>query len=260
MLPDARWFQLLRQFTVRDLRQRWLGSFSGGLWALLQPLAMLAIYAVVFVEILKARLPERVGSEFVPFLVCALWPWTAFAEALNRAVNVFPEHAGLLSKVPLPREVLVLAPVCSAFLVHGIGFAAVLVVLALVGQPLHPAGIPQALAGFLLLFAFATGLALALASLQVFVRDLGQALGQFLTLWFFLSPVFYAPEMLPPALAPWFALNPMAGFLDAIRAPLLGLPATGVETLLMPLLFAAAALAAGRWIFRRLERHLEDFL
>jgi ABC-type polysaccharide/polyol phosphate export permease len=260
MRPDARGFQLLRQFIARDLRQRWLGSLSGGLWALLQPLAMLAIYAVVFVEILKVRLPERVGTDFVPFLVCALWPWTAFAESLNRSVNAFPEHAGLLSKVALPRAVLVLAPVCSAFLVHGIGFVAVLAVLAALGQPLHAPGIPQALAAFALLFAFATGLSLALASLQVFVRDLGQALGQFLTLWFFLSPVFYAPEMLPAALAPWFDLNPMAGFLDAIRAPLLGMPSAGAAALLPPLLFAALALAAGAWVFRRLERHLEDFL
>jgi hypothetical protein len=99
MRLDARSLQLLRQFVARDLRQRWLGSLSGGLWALMQPLAMLAIYAVVFVEILKVRLPERVGGDFVPFLVVALWPWTAFAEALNRAVNVFPENAGLLSKV-----------------------------------------------------------------------------------------------------------------------------------------------------------------
>lgn len=260
MRGDARWLLLLRQFTLRDLRQRWLGSLSGGLWALLQPLAMLAIYAVVFVEILKVRLPERVGGEFVPFLVAALWPWTAFAEALNRSVNAFPEHAGLLSKVALPREVLVLAPVCSTFAVHGIGFLAVLAALLALGQPLHPGGLPQAAAGFVLLFAFACGLSLALASLQVFVRDLAQALGQFLTLWFFLSPVFYAPEMLPAALAPWFALNPMAGFLDAIRAPLLGLPGAGPAALLLPAAYAALALAAGAWVFRRLERHLEDFL
>jgi ABC-type polysaccharide/polyol phosphate export permease len=260
MRPDARWFQLLRQFTLRDLRQRWLGSLSGGLWALLQPLAMLAIYALVFVEILKVRLPERVGADFVPFLVAALWPWTAFAEALNRSVNAFPENAGLLSKVALPREVLVLAPVCSAFLVHGIGFLAVLAVLALLGKSLHAAGLPQAALGFALLALFATGLALALASLQVFVRDLGQALGQFLTLWFFLSPVFYAPEMLPPAIAQWFALNPMSGFLGAIRAPLLGMPDAGFAALLVPALCAAVALAAGIWVFRRLQRHLEDFL
>ncbi|MFO0041705.1 MAG: ABC transporter permease [Pseudomonadota bacterium] len=260
MRPDARWLNLLRQFTARDLRQRWLGSLSGALWALLQPLFMLAIYAVVFVEILKVRLPERVGSDFVLFLVAALWPWTAFAEALNRSVNAFPEHAGLLAKVALPREVLVLAPACSAFLVHGLGFLAVLAVLALIGKPIHVAGLPQATLGFALLAIFAIGLSLALASLQVFVRDLGQALGQFMTLWFFLSPVFYAPEMLPPAIAEWFAWNPMAAFLGAIRAPLLCTPGAGPAALLAPTLLAFAALAAGLWVFRRLRSHLEDFL
>jgi len=260
MRPDARWLNLLRQFTARDLRQRWLGSLSGALWALLQPLFMLAIYAVVFVEILKVRLPERVGSDFVLFLVVALWPWTAFAEALNRSINAFPEHAGLLAKVALPREVLVLAPVCSAFLVHGLGFLAVLAVLAMIGKPIHAAGLPQAAFGFALLAIFATGLSLALASLQVFVRDLGQALGQFMTLWFFLSPVFYAPEMLPPAIAEWFVWNPMAAFLGAIRAPLLGTPGAGPGALLAPALLAFAALAVGLWVFRRLRGHLEDFL
>jgi lipopolysaccharide transport system permease protein len=260
MRPDARWFLLLRQFIARDLRQRWLGSLSGGLWALMQPLAMLAIYAVVFVEILKVRLPERVGGDFVPFLVVALWPWTAFAEALNRAVNVFPENAGLLSKVALPREVLVLAPICSSFIVHGIGFLAVLGVLAALGKPILLAGLPQALLAFVLLAAFATGLALALASLQVFVRDLAQALGQFLTLWFFLSPVFYAPEMLPESIARWLHLNPMSGFIGAIRGPLLGMDGSAATSLLAPALAAALSLGVGIWVFRRLQRHLEDFL
>jgi ABC-type polysaccharide/polyol phosphate export permease len=260
MWPDARWFHLLRQFVARDLRQRYLGSISGGLWALLQPLAMLAIYAVVFVEILKVRLPERVGADFVPFLVTALWPWTAFAESLNRAVNAFPENAGLLSKVALPRELLVLAPVASTFIVHCTGFVAVLLVLVLLGKDLHGAGAPQAAVAMLLLLGFSTGMSLALASLQVFVRDLGHALGQFLTLWFFLTPVFYAPEMLPERLQAWLGVNPMSGFIGAVRGPLLDMPGHGPAALLAPLLATTLALAIGIWVFRRLQRHLEDFL
>ncbi len=80
-MPQAsqRWLHLLRHFVVRDLRQRYLGSLWGGAWALLQPLLTLAIYAVVFVEVLKVRLPEAAGPGFVPFFAAALWPWTAFA-------------------------------------------------------------------------------------------------------------------------------------------------------------------------------------
>jgi ABC-type polysaccharide/polyol phosphate export permease len=66
--------------------------------------------------------------------------------------------------------------------------------------------------------------------------------------------------MLPPAIAQWFALNPMSAFLGAIRAPLLGMPGAGLDALLAPALCAAATLAAGLWVFRRLQRHLEDFL
>jgi len=260
MRPDARWFQLLRQFVARDLQQRYLGSLSGGLWALLQPLALLAIYAVVFVEVLKVRLPDRVGADFVPFLVTALWPWTAFAESLNRSVNAFPENAGLLSKVALPREVLVLAPVVSSFLVHMTGFIAVLLLLVAIGKPIHLAGMVPATLAMILLFVFSAGLALALASLQVFVRDLGHALAQFLTLLFFLTPVFYAPEMLPPRIARWLDANPMSGFIGAVRGPLLGMHDGGLSSLLLPAVFAGVAALLGWWVFRRLQRHLEDFL
>ena len=94
--PLARWLNLLRHFVVRDIQQRYLGSLWGGLWALLQPLLLFGIYAVVFVQILKVRLPATAGGDFVPFLVASLWPWTAFAEALNRSSNAIPEHASLL--------------------------------------------------------------------------------------------------------------------------------------------------------------------
>lgn len=260
MRIDPRWFLLLRQFVVRDLRQRYLGSFSGGLWALMQPLMMLAIYAVVFVEILKVRLPERVAGDFVPFLAVALWPWTAFAESLNRAVNAFPENAGLLSKVALPREVLVLAPVVSSFVVHLVGFCAVLIALIALGKPIDPAGLLPALCAMALLLVFAAGMALALASIQVFVRDLGHALGQFLTLWFFLSPIFYVREMLPERFANLLDFNPLSAFISAIRGALLGSSMHPWRDLLAPLLFAIVAMAIGIWVFRRLRKHLEDFL
>lgn len=252
-------FQLARHFIARDLRNRYLGSLSGALWALLQPLLLLAIYAVVFVEILKVRLPDSVGTGFVPYLATGLWPWTAFAEALSRGTNAIPEHGALLSKVPLPRPILVLAPVAGSFMIHGAGFLAVLVVLALTGSGIHLAGLPIALGAYLLLFAFALGLAWLTAALQVFVRDLAPIVAQVLTLWFFLTPVFFAREMIPARLSGLLAINPMAGFLDAFRAALLGAP-IALQTIVLLPLFAAAALALGGFVFQRLSRHFEDFL
>jgi ABC-type polysaccharide/polyol phosphate export permease len=251
--------QLARHFIARDLRNRYLGSLSGALWALVQPLLLLAIYAVVFVEILKVRLPDSVGSGFVPYLALGLWPWTAFAEALTRGTNAIPEHSALLAKVPLPRPVLVLAPVAGSFLIHGAGFLAVLLALAALGQGITLGGLPWALAAYVLLFVFTLGLAWITAALQVFVRDLAPIVAQVITLWFFLTPVFFAREMIPARLAGLLAANPMAGFLDAFRAALLGMTIAPHTLWLLPL-FAAAAFALGAFVFGRLSRHFEDFL
>lgn len=260
MRPAAQWFNLLRHFVVRDMRQRYLGSLSGGLWALLQPLLMFAIYAVVFVQVLKVRLPEAVGSDFVPFLVTGLWPWTAFAEGLHRGTTAIPDHAGLLAKVALPREVLVLAPVTSSFLLHLVGFIAVLLAITLLGRPVLWAGAPAALALFLLLYLVAVGLALAFAAVQVFVRDLAHVLGQVLTLWFFLTPVFYTQAMVPAQFARVLDLNPLSVFVSGVRAALTSPAGVGGAQMLAAFATALVALALGAFVFRRLSKHFEDFL
>lgn len=258
MSPLLRWMNLLRHFVLRDIRQRYLVSFSGALWALLQPALLLAIYALVFVHVLRARLPDEAGGDFLPYLALGLWPWTAFSEAVVRGVGSIPEHAGLLAKVAVPREVLVLAPVASSFLVHGIGWLAIAVLLALDERAIALGGIPFALLAYVLLFAFAAGLALALASINVFLRDLAHALPQLVVLWFFLTPIFYAPSMVPAAMRSALEFNPMNAFIVGARDPLLGLalgPAPWIAALA-----ATVALALGVLVFRRLGRHFEDFL
>ncbi|MHB8679729.1 MAG: ABC transporter permease, partial [Rudaea sp.] len=95
--------RLALHFIRRDIRNRYLGSFSGGLWALLQPLAQLAVYGFVFVYVFKARVPGADAPGYVPFLALALWPWTAFAEGLSRATTAIQDNAALIRKVALPR-------------------------------------------------------------------------------------------------------------------------------------------------------------
>lgn len=259
MSGKSQWLRLLRHFALRDLRQRWLNSFSGAAWALLQPLALLAIYSFVFVHVLRVRLPADAGVDLVPFLAAGLWPWTAFAESLNRATNVLPENAGLLAKVALPREVLVIAPVAGSFAIHGFGFVAVVVALALLGHRVEWLYLPGALFAFLLLGLFATGLALMLSALTVFVRDLQQIVGQTLTLAFFLTPIFYSAAMVPPPFAAVLDANPITSYVNASRGSLLEgqiVPAP----LLGCLIWASLALALGTFVFRRLARHIEDYL
>lgn len=252
---------ILRQFIAREFRQRYLGSLTGPAWALLQPLMLLGVYALVFVHILRVRLPAGdAPADAIPFLVAALWPWTAFAEGLNRAVQSVPENAALLAKVALPRSLLVIAPMVVTFAVHLVGLGVVGIAMALWGRPFDLSGLLPAFLVYLLLAVFTLGVALLLAAWNVFVRDVGQILAQFLTLLFFLSPVFFTREMVPEAFRIAFDLNPLSIYLDLIRALLLGTPVDLLIGFAKALTASAAALALGAFVFQRLSPYFEDYL
>jgi lipopolysaccharide transport system permease protein len=251
---------LTLRFIQRELGNRFAGSFSGGLWAVLQPLLQLAVYSLVFVHIFKARIPGADAPGYVPFLVTALWPWTAFAEAILRSTTAIQDNAALIGKVALPREVLVVATVCASFAIHVAGFVAIVLILGLSGQGVSLSMLPAALALYVPLFVLALGLALVCASIQVFVRDLVQALGQLLPLLMFGAPVFYDRSLLPERFQGWLDLNPFTFYAESFRALLLH--HGRIDLVHVGIAFATAALCLlfGRWLFRRLDPHFEDFL
>lgn len=257
--PRSNTLSLALHLARRDLRNRYLGSFSGGLWAVFQPLVQLAVYAFVFGYIMKSTVPGRDAPGFVPFLVVAMWPWIAFSESIVRATTAIQDNASLIGKVALPRAALVLAPVIASFAIHGVGFAALLVVMMIAGVSIAPLGLVAYLPAFALLFVFAIGLALLFASLQVFVRDIAPALPQLMMVWMFLSPVFYSRDLLREW-SPLLDFNPYTAFAEYARYVFLGMPAPGLRAIVCALVCVALAVAAGRYAFRRLERHFEDFL
>jgi len=252
--------RLAAHFIRRELRERYRGSVIGFGWALLQPLLQLAIYAFVFVEIFKARVPGADAPGYVPFLVVAMWPWVAFSDALVRATTAIQDNAALIGKVALPRELLVLAPCCASFLLHIGGFVAILFALAITGQGVAIERVPLALLLFVPLFVFAFGLALVFAAVQVFVRDLAQILGQLLMLMMFASPIFYTRENLPQRFQGWLDFNPFTFYVEGFRSVLLGYGEIRWQSALLSLLIAMLTLAFGHWAFRRLNAHFEDFL
>jgi len=251
---------LARRFLARELRNRFAGSFSGGLWALIQPLLQLAVTGFVFVYVFKARMPDATGFGYVTFLAIALWPWLGFAEGVLRATTAIQDNAALIGKVALPRETLVVASVSASFAINIVGFAAVVIVLGASGQDIHWRGFAPALALYLPLYALALGVALACAAVQVFVRDLAQALGQLLPLIMFGAPVYYDRAQLPERFRALLDLNPFTFYAESLRAWLLGYGATGLRSLAIALLVAVLVLFAGHRLFRRLDAHFEDFL
>jgi len=258
-MPTVPALNLALHFIRREVRSRYLGSFSGGLWALAQPLIQLAVFGVVYVYVFKAP-PPAANIGVLPFLALGLWPWNAFAEALVRSTNAIPENAALIGKVALPREVLVVAAASSSFLLHGVGFCAICVALWLWGAPIHLQALPLAAVVYLQFFVFALGLGFILAAVQVFVRDLSQVLAQLLQIWMFASPVWYPREFLPERYRDWMNLNPVAYYIESFRAILTGSGQVSVAMQVTAFIVAIAILLAGFSMFRRLSPHFEDFL
>lgn len=251
---------LTQRFFRRELSNRFAGSFSGGLWALLQPLLQLAVTSFVFVYVFKARVPGLSTVGYVPFLATALWPWVAFAEAILRSTTVIQDNAALIGKVALPREVLVIASVSASFSVHIVGFVAIMLVMALTGQSVHLGGLPTAVALFVPLGVLALGIALICASIQVFVRDLVQALGQLLPLLMFTAPVYYGRAQLPEQFRHLMDVNPFTFYAESYRALLLDYGTMSLLSLVIACSVALVVLGIGHWMFRRLDPHFEDFL
>ncbi len=236
-----RHLDILKSFVYRDLQARYQGSILGRLWPLLHPLLLLGIYHLVFAEILGIRFAEEShlggeGWKTTFFLLSGILPWVAFVETVARATNVVVENSNLIKKVAFPSELLPTYLV----LVHLVQFLIGLVLLAVVylivaGTSPHvfeADGITKPMLRLLYLpipmilqIVFTAGLAMLLATLNVFVRDLVQLMPLLLQVWMFLSPIFYSEQILENAktlagdwILPMLRFNPLYHLLAMYRA------------------------------------------
>ncbi len=251
---------LFRQLLTREIRSRFIGSATGWIWLIVTPLLLLAVYAFVFGVIFRARVPEGMDMPFVAWLAVALWPWLAFSEALQRGSQAIQQHAALVAKVAVPRHLLVVSSVSAAFLLHAAGYTVVLLTIEWLAADIHWLALPYTLLVLASLYLLALGLGLFLATLQVFIRDVEQILPTFLLFWFFLTPIIYAPEMLPASMANWLVFNPMTWWVEEIRSALFLGKAVPDLVLVIMLVSSLLAYWLGRKLFDRLSPHFEDFL
>ncbi|MGM0659018.1 MAG: ABC transporter permease [Pseudomonadota bacterium] len=251
---------MLASLTRREIRSRFIGSSAGWLWLVVNPILLLAVYAVVFGVIFDARAPSGLEMPFVAWLAIALWPWLGFSEGIMRASESMPQHAGLISKVPMRRELLAISSATAAFVLQLAGYVVVLVVMALLGIRLTPAGFVNGALVLAVMMLLSNALGLFAATLRVFFADIQQLLPTLLMLWFFLTPILYSPEYLPEELQILVFANPLAGLMTDLRAALLeGQALPGATTLVM-LAVSAGAYLLGLAFFRRMAPYFEDFL
>ncbi|MDD2466583.1 MAG: ABC transporter permease [Desulfobulbus sp.] len=219
----ARNRQLLWQMTKRDVVGRYRGSILGLFWSFFQPIFMLAIYTFVFSVVFQAKWGQSHSeskTEFAIILFAGLIMFNLFAEVINRAPSLILSNVNYVKKVVFPLEILPVVAVGSA-LFHAL--ISVLVLLAfhvLVNHtlPLTALLLPVVLLPLLMM---TLGGVWALASLGVFLRDVGQTISILTTALMFLSPIFFPASALPEQIRSYLFLNPLAFIIEQTRGVLI---------------------------------------
>ena len=244
----------------REFEARYRVSMLGGLWAILNPVAQIAVYTAVLSGVMQVRLPGvETGFAYSIYLCAGVITWGLFAEVISRTTNVFVENANLLKKLSFPRICLPATVVVSSLLNFAIVFGLFLVFLAAVGRlPGWP------LAALLPVLAiqvlFATGLGVLLGVANVFYRDTAQGVGIALQFWFWLTPIVYPLVIVPAEFQALIQANPMAGIASAYQDILLRNQWPGWERLVPALVLAVLAVPFAMRFFRRRSGEMVDEL
>ena len=259
--------ELMINLTLRELRGKYKRSVLGWTWSLLNPLATMVIFTVVFRFFLKVPVPRGDPSGvkvFAFFLLCALLPWNFLSNGMMGGMGALIGNANLIKKVYFPREVLVAATVAafdvSLLIELGVLAAALLVFGNFV--------LPWLLLVVLLvaiLTVFVLGIALTVSVLNVYFRDVQHLVGILLMLWFYATPIVYPVSYVPKQwqglpLRHLYTFNPMVRFAEVFRNAMYDLRFPGLTSMTYVVVVSLGTLAIGMWVFSKLEPRLAEEL
>ncbi len=230
--------ELVIALVKREVQGRYRGSALGLLWSFVQPVFMLAIYTFVFSVIFKARWNAGSDSktEFALVLFAGLMVFNLFSECINRAPSIILTNANYVKKVVFPLEILPWVTLGAATFQACVSLAVWLLFYMIFF------GIPHATVWLLPLVVipilFMTiGFSWILASLGVYLRDIGQLVSIVITVLMFLSPIFYPVSSIPVEYRSLLNLNPLTPTIEAVRDVLCwgSVPNVGIYSLYLML-------------------------
>lgn len=251
---------MIRSMVIRDMRKRYVGSLLGIFWSVIQPLTQLLIYYFIFSVVFKMRLgAEYGGTHFAVWMIAGLLPWLLFAEVMNRSPGSVLEQSNLIKKMVFPSEILPIVTLSAAIISHLIGMTILIVLLLALGGSIS-LKIFLIIPYLIALGIFALGISWLLASLNVFLRDIGQVISVVINIWFFLTPIVYTRERVPAVVQKVFLLNPMLHIVEGYRVALLGKTEMDIAGFSYVLLIGTIILIIGALTFRRLKPIFADVL
>lgn len=248
--------ELIRNLVASELKARYKNSTLGFLWSMLNPLAMMLVFTIVFGVIM----PNPQIDKYPLFLLCGLLPWNFFAEGVMSSLNSVVNNANLIKKVYFPREVLPIAGVLAQLVNFLLAFVILFVALLIFRASFSP-WLWMLPILIVVQTCFTIGIALILSTLNVFYRDTVLIMNVVMLAWFFLTPIFYAAATLPASYTVYgielnvrrllFIFNPMASLVNLYQDLLYWGSRTDFDFFWRTVVTALAVLVLGYWIFVR---------
>jgi len=253
---------LFLQMLKREVQQRYRGSQLGFLWAFVYPILMLLVYTFVFGFVMKAKwgVPGQDNLEFGIILFAGLLCHSLLAEVMIGSVNLITGNAQYVKKVVFPLEILSLVSLANALFHMFLGLGILLLIYLITGNSLHMTALlaPIVLAPLVI---FLLGVSWFVSVLGVYLRDLSQVMGVFMTVLLFMGPIVYPFSLIPSALQPYvYWLNPLTVIVEQFRAVVLFGQMPNWQDLGLYTLGAIAMLLLGQWFFKRTREGFADVI
>ncbi len=220
---------LITTSVKRDLEARFSGTMLGWAWPLVHPMFLFVVYYFIFTKLLNFKIPNLpAGQESALgiFMFCGIMSYATISEGVIRGANTFIENGNLIKKLAFPAEILPLNISLVGTVTHSFGLVVFLLGCLLTpiwsAPTLSVVWIPAILAVQLV---FIYGFALLLSTLQVFLRDTVQIVGIVMTVWMFVTPIFWVPELMGESIDPYIGViynNPLYHLVSAWRGALMG--------------------------------------
>lgn len=248
--------ELLFAWTSRIIRARYQQSILGGLWAILQPIATVLIFTVVFSYFLK------VDTGKVPYIVfsyTAMVPWLFFSTSINEMVESIVSNMNLVAKIYFPREILVFSTLLARLVDFLIAFILLIILIIIYKVPVN---LPVWLFIPVILICqifLALGIGFFASSINVFFRDIKHVFTLIMQLWLYATPIIYPISIVPERIKSIYFLNPMVGIIEGYRAILLYGKMPDIS-FVFSLIISVVILLLGYTFFKKIEFRFADII
>lgn len=247
---------LFYTLSVHRIKVRYKQSLLGLAWAILQPVALMLIYTVIFSVI--AKVPSE-GVPYAVFAFAALLPWTYFSSTLTNATQGLVSHSQLVTKVYFAREILPLTYVSAALFDFAVASTFLMALFLYYGVHMTLLAL-WAIPILVLLTMLATAFSLFFSVVQVRFRDVGVAMPLLLQVWMFATPVVYPLSAVPQRFRGWYALNPLVGVIENFRRVMLQGTAPDFYSLGVSAAIAVVVLPLAYLYFKKVEATMADII